>query len=188
MQTIVDDLSTYSAHLVASRIMLSSVQPVGPRAMVLVDEAGTGTDPQQGAALARAMLEAFLESGARVVATTHCVQLKNWATEDERTMTAAMEYKSGRPTYRLSTNSVLVQPNWAGTSFAFLGGVVVPLVRVATTIDTPKPSRNLNPTKPLSAKVWESLMPWKQPSGWGFPRNLYLVPWICWRKIRETRL
>eukprot|EP00439_Symbiodinium_sp_Y106_P035330 s2344_g4.t1 len=81
MQTIVDDLSTYSAHLVASRIMLSSVQHVGPRAMVLVDEAGTGTDPQQGAALARAMLEAFLESGARVVATTHCAQLKNWATE-----------------------------------------------------------------------------------------------------------
>jgi len=106
MQTIVDDLSTYSAHLVASRIMLSSVQHVGPRAMVLVDEAGTGTDPQQGAALARAMLEAFLESGARVVATTHCAQLKNWATEDERTMTAAMEYRSGRPTYRLATNTV----------------------------------------------------------------------------------
>ncbi|CAE7513105.1 mutS2 [Symbiodinium pilosum] len=106
MQTIVDDLSTYSAHLVASRIMLSSVQHVGPRAMVLVDEAGTGTDPQQGAALARAMLEAFLDSGARIVATTHCVQLKNWATEDDRTMTAAMEYKSGRPTYRLATNMV----------------------------------------------------------------------------------
>lgn len=106
MQTIVDDLSTYSAHLVASRIMLSSVRDAGPRAMVLVDEAGTGTDPQQGAALARAMLEAFLESGARVVATTHCVQLKNWATEDERTMTAAMEYRSGRPTYRLATNTV----------------------------------------------------------------------------------
>mmetsp|Transcript_11743 Transcript_11743/g.28106 ORF Transcript_11743/g.28106 Transcript_11743/m.28106 type:complete len:860 (-) Transcript_11743:80-2659(-) len=106
MQTIVDDLSTYSAHLVASRIMLSTVQNVGPRAMVLVDEAATGTDPQQGAALARAMFEAFLDMGARVVATTHSVQLKNWATEDERTMTAAMEYKSGRPTYRLATNTV----------------------------------------------------------------------------------
>ncbi|CAK9077119.1 unnamed protein product [Durusdinium trenchii] len=106
MQTIVDDLSTYSAHLVASRLMLSIAQGVGPRALVMVDEAGTGTDPQQGAALARAMLEGFLDMGARVVTTTHSNQLKDWAVEDERTMTAAMEYKMGRPTYRLTTNAV----------------------------------------------------------------------------------
>eukprot|EP00438_Fugacium_kawagutii_P020216 Skav207633 [mRNA] locus=scaffold1878:377646:397516:- [translate_table: standard] len=106
MQTIVDDLSTYSAHLVASRIMLSAAEGVGPRALVMVDEAATGTDPQQGAALARAMLESFLEMGARVVTTTHSNQLKDWAFQDERTMTAAMEYKSGRPTYRLTTNAV----------------------------------------------------------------------------------
>lgn len=106
MQTIVDDLSTYSAHLVASRIMLSAAEGVGPRALVMVDEAATGTDPQQGAALARAMLESFLEMGARVVTTTHSNQLKDWAFQDERTMTAAMEYKLGRPTYRLTTNAV----------------------------------------------------------------------------------
>jgi len=106
MQTIVDDLSTYSAHLVASRIMLNTAKGVGPRALVLVDEAATGTDPQQGAALARAMLESFLEMGARIVTTTHSNQLKDWAFEDERTMTAAMEYKMGRPTYRLTTNAV----------------------------------------------------------------------------------
>eukprot|EP00913_Durusdinium_trenchii_P030165 g28264.t1 len=81
MQTIVDDLSTYSAHLVASRLMLSIAQGVGPRALVMVDEAGTGTDPQQGAALARAMLEGFLDMGARVVTTTHSNQLKDWAVE-----------------------------------------------------------------------------------------------------------
>lgn len=106
MQTIVDDLSTYSAHLVASRIMLSVTRQSGPKALVLVDEAGTGTDPQQGAALARAILEAFLECGARVVATTHSMQLKNWATEDARTETAAMEYKQGQPTFRLARNAV----------------------------------------------------------------------------------
>eukprot|EP00435_Cladocopium_sp_Y103_P063267 s968_g24.t2 len=82
MQTIVDDLSTYSAHLVASRIMLSAAEGVGPRALVMVDEAATGTDPQQGAALARAMLESFLEMGARVVTTTHSNQLKDWAFQE----------------------------------------------------------------------------------------------------------
>eukprot|EP00930_Biecheleria_cincta_P082768 TRINITY_DN72426_c0_g1_i1.p1 TRINITY_DN72426_c0_g1~~TRINITY_DN72426_c0_g1_i1.p1 ORF type:complete len:847 (+),score=189.71 TRINITY_DN72426_c0_g1_i1:29-2569(+) len=106
MQTIVDDLSTYSAHLVASRIMLSVAKQSGPKSLVLVDEAGTGTDPQQGAALARAILEALLQYGARAVATTHSMQLKNWATEDPRTETAAMEYKQGQPTFRLARNAV----------------------------------------------------------------------------------
>ncbi|CAJ1405369.1 unnamed protein product [Effrenium voratum] len=106
MQTIVDDLSTYSAHLVASRIMLNTAKGVGRRALILVDEAATGTDPQQGAALARAMLEGFLEMQARVVTTTHSNQLKDWATQDDRTLTAAMEYKGGRPTYRLTRNAV----------------------------------------------------------------------------------
>lgn len=101
MQTIEDDLSTYSAHLVASRIMLEAAEATGRRALLLVDEAGTGTDPMQGAALARAVLETMLETGARIVSTTHCMQLKNWALEDPRLMTAAMEYKNGLPTFRL---------------------------------------------------------------------------------------
>lgn len=106
MQTIVDDLSTYSAHLVASRIILASTEHSGARALVMIDEAGTGTDPMQGAALARAVLEALLNRGARVVATTHCMQLKNWALDDPRTEIAAMEYKQGRPTFKLVRNSV----------------------------------------------------------------------------------
>jgi len=106
MQTIVDDLSTYSAHLVASRILLQQAAQAGTRALVMVDEAGTGTDPQQGAALARAVLEALLGTGARVVATTHCMQLKNWALQDPRTEIVAMEYKKGRPTFKLVRNTV----------------------------------------------------------------------------------
>jgi len=106
MQTIVDDLSTYSAHLVASRIMLGCVKESGPRSLVLVDEAGTGTDPAQGAALARAILEELLQRGARAVATTHCLQLKDWAASDPRTEIAAMEYKRGQPTFRLVPNSI----------------------------------------------------------------------------------
>lgn len=106
MQTIVDDLSTYSAHLVASRIMLSRTASTGARALVMVDEAGSGTDPVQGAALARAIIEALLERGARIVATTHSLQLKNWALADPRTEIAAMEYKEGKPTFHLVRNAV----------------------------------------------------------------------------------
>eukprot|EP00971_Amphidinium_carterae_P132087 2616634-Amphidinium_carterae.1 len=79
MQTIVDDLSTYSAHLMASKIMLRQAELHHEGALLLVDEAATGTDPMQGAAMARACLEAYLASGARFVATTHSSQLKNWA-------------------------------------------------------------------------------------------------------------
>ncbi|CAK0824844.1 unnamed protein product [Prorocentrum cordatum] len=106
MQTIVDDLSTYSAHLVAARIILQATARNGPRSLVLIDEAGTGTDPAQGAALARALLESLLDAGARLVATTHCDQLKNWALEDTRTEIAAMEYKEGQPTFRLTRNAI----------------------------------------------------------------------------------
>jgi len=106
MQTIVDDLSTYSAHLVASRIILNATANKGPRSLVMIDEAGTGTDPAQGAALARALLETLLDAGVRLVATTHCDQLKSWALEDSRTEIAAMEYKEGRPTFRLTRNAI----------------------------------------------------------------------------------
>lgn len=107
MQAITDGLSTYSAHLLASRIMLSVTEGAADGAsLVMMDEAGTGTDPQQGAALARAVLEALLDNGARVVATTHSVQLKNWALGDARTDVAAMEYRQGRPTFKLLHNSV----------------------------------------------------------------------------------
>jgi len=133
MQTILDGLSTYSAHLVASRIMLGCVNEAGPRSLVMVDEAGTGTDPAQGAALARAILEALLQYGARVVATTHCMQLKNWAASDSRTEIAAMEYKRGQPTFRLVKNSIgeshaietarrlNIPPNVVRRAEAFLG-------------------------------------------------------------------
>jgi len=107
MQTIQDNLSTYSAHLVASRIMLDITgREKEGASLVMVDEAGTGTDPMQGAALARAILECLLDNGARVVATTHSVQLKNWAQEDRRTDVAAMEYKHDRPTFKLVRNLV----------------------------------------------------------------------------------
>mmetsp|Transcript_100958 Transcript_100958/g.324087 ORF Transcript_100958/g.324087 Transcript_100958/m.324087 type:complete len:870 (+) Transcript_100958:51-2660(+) len=106
MQTIVDDLSTYSAHLVAARIILRQTRDAGVGALVMMDEAGTGTDPQQGAAIARATMETLLDYGTRLVATTHSLALKNWGMEDARTDVSAMEYKEGKPTFRLVRNAI----------------------------------------------------------------------------------
>jgi len=86
--------------------MLAETAVARERSLVMIDEAGGGTDPAQGAALARALLEKLLENGARVVSTTHCMQLKNWAVEDDRTEIAAMEYRKGRPTFRLTRNAI----------------------------------------------------------------------------------
>lgn len=97
-QTVEDDLSSFSAQLVAVREMLDHAEPGD---LVLLDELASGTDPQQGAALAIAVLEALVDAGARVVTTTHYPPLKGLAATDPRFGVAAMEVREGRPTYRL---------------------------------------------------------------------------------------
>jgi DNA mismatch repair protein MutS2 len=109
MQTVEGDLSTFSGHLLVLRTM---IEAAGPRALILLDEIGMGTDPAQGAALARAVIEALADRGARVVVTTHFAQLKGLAAADRRFWMAAVQYAEGRPTYRL-------QPGMAGQSHAF---------------------------------------------------------------------
>lgn len=97
-QTVQDDLSSFSAQLVAVRSML---ERAGPGVLVLLDELASGTDPSQGAALAQAVLERLVDAGARVVTTTHYPPLKGLAAADPRFAVAAMEVRDGRPTYRL---------------------------------------------------------------------------------------
>ncbi len=97
-QAISADLSSFSGHLVALREMLATA---APGRLFLLDELCSGTDPAQGGALARAVLEALIERGPRVVVTTHFAQLKGLATVDDRYALAAMEYANGRPTYRV---------------------------------------------------------------------------------------
>ncbi|MCB9671869.1 MAG: Smr/MutS family protein [Alphaproteobacteria bacterium] len=97
-QTVEDDLSSFSAQLVAVREMLDRA---GPGWLVLLDELASGTDPQQGAALAIAVLEALVDADVRVVTTTHYPPLKGLAVSDPRFRVAAMEVRAGRPTYRL---------------------------------------------------------------------------------------
>lgn len=96
-QSVQGDLSSFSAHLMAVQEMLSRA---APGALFLLDEIATGTDPTQGAALARAVLEQLATQGPRVVVTTHYASVKGMATANQRFGVAAMEYQAGRPTYR----------------------------------------------------------------------------------------
>lgn len=75
-QSIATNASTFSAHLARMREMLRAA---GPRALILVDEIGGGTEPSAGAALAIAMLERLLALDARGLVTTHATELKLFA-------------------------------------------------------------------------------------------------------------
>ena len=97
-QTVHEGLSSFSGHLATLGEMLTAAK-VGT--LLLLDELAAGTDPAQGGALARALVERFADSGARVVVTTHYAQLKGAAAADRRFGVAAMEYRDDRPTYRV---------------------------------------------------------------------------------------
>jgi DNA mismatch repair protein MutS2 len=99
-QSITADLSTFSAHALNLKAMLAAATA---RSLVLADEIGTGTAPEEGSALAVALLEAFRSRGALVLATTHHDRLKTWASTTPGVVNAAVEFddENLRPTYRL---------------------------------------------------------------------------------------
>lgn len=99
-QSIAENLSTFSAHILNLRSMLREATR---HSLVLVDELGTGTAPDEGAALAVSLLEKFLELGCLAIATTHHDRLKAWASTTPGVMNAAVEFDSVnlRPTHRL---------------------------------------------------------------------------------------
>jgi DNA mismatch repair protein MutS2 len=102
-QTVEQDLSTFSGHIVGIRRILESVGNDASQALILLDEIAVGTDPAQGAALARALLESFVECGAKVVVTTHYAELKTLSVQDKRFANGRVEYDAVglRPTYRV---------------------------------------------------------------------------------------
>src|SRR6202158_2954464 len=99
-QSIAANLSTFSAHMLNLKSML---QAATPQSLVLVDEMGTGTAPEEGAALAVALLDEFRAKNCIVLATTHHDRLKTYASTTPGVVNAAVEFDDVnlRPTYRL---------------------------------------------------------------------------------------
>jgi DNA mismatch repair protein MutS2 len=99
-QSITASLSTFSAHITNIVAMDRALEPP---ALVLLDEVGTGTDPNEGGALATAIVNHFRQRGAVVIATTHYDALKSWGTATDGVMTAAFAFdpQTFAPTYRL---------------------------------------------------------------------------------------
>ena len=88
-QSIAQSLSTFSGHL---RSIIRIVEHAGPGTLVLLDELGAGTDPTEGSALAQALLDHFIRSGALVAATTHYAEIKVYAHETAAARNASVEF------------------------------------------------------------------------------------------------
>jgi len=99
-QSIAANLSTFTAHIQNVRGISDELRPP---ALVLLDEVGTGTDPEEGSALGVAMVDYFREHGAHVIVTTHYSGLKMYATNTPGVINASVEFdeRTLKPTYRL---------------------------------------------------------------------------------------
>jgi DNA mismatch repair protein MutS2 len=105
-QSIEQNLSTFSSHMTAIVEILRALAADAPeeaRALVLLDEVGAGTDPTEGAALARALIETLHDLGVDTAVTTHYNELKSLAFTHPGVENASVEFdeQTLRPTYRL---------------------------------------------------------------------------------------
>lgn len=110
-QSIENDLSTFSSRLKWMRLSLDQIKP---NSLVLIDEAGSGTDPEEGGALFQSFVEKIIKLNSRVIVTTHHGSLKVFAHESDYVVNGAMEFnqKHLTPTYRFKKGI-------PGSSYAF---------------------------------------------------------------------
>lgn len=99
-QSLTKNLSTFSAHVIN---LVRILENAGPRSLVLLDELAGGTDPEEGAALACAVVDALCRRGAAVAVTTHYEPLKALALRDNRLRNASVGFdvQAMRPTFVL---------------------------------------------------------------------------------------
>jgi len=100
-QSIEQSLSTFSGHITN---IIRILKVIAHRSLVVFDELGSGTDPQEGAAIARAILSHLLETGCMTLVATHYPELKSFAHSTEGVVNASLEFdiKTLRPTYKLT--------------------------------------------------------------------------------------
>jgi DNA mismatch repair protein MutS2 len=133
-QSIAADLSTFSAHMLNLNSMLAEATP---QSLVLVDEMGTGTAPEEGAALAVALLEEFRKKDCIVLATTHHDRLKTYASKTPGIVNAAVEFDEVnlRPTYRLMVG---VPGGSSGIAIAQRLGLAAEIIEHARSLMAPE--------------------------------------------------
>jgi DNA mismatch repair protein MutS2 len=133
-QSIAADLSTFSAHMLNLKSML---QAATPQSLVLADEMGTGTAPEEGAALAVALLDEFRAKQCIVLATTHHDRLKTYASTTSGVVNAAVEFDDVnlRPTYRLMVG---VPGGSSGIAIAQRLGLASSIIERARSLLTPE--------------------------------------------------
>lgn len=128
-QSLAANLSTFTSHIANISNMIELCEAP---ALVLLDEVGTGTDPEEGSALGVAVVDHFRRTcRAHVMATTHYAGLKMYATNDEGVINASVEFdeKTLRPTYRLLIG---LAGSSSGLEIARRFGIPGPVISKAT--------------------------------------------------------